>query len=189
MNLIDLFAGIGGMRLGFESAGFTCVFSSEWDKYAQQTYQANFNETPHGDITKIDANDIPPHDILLAGFPCQPFSNAGLKKGFDDTRGTLFFDVLRIIHHHGPKAVFLENVKGLVSHDKGRTLQVILERLKACGYTVYWKVLNAKDFGVPHNRQRIYIVAFRDNVLFSFPQPPCPPTRSCRSSPSARRRS
>jgi DNA (cytosine-5)-methyltransferase 1 len=177
VTFIDLFAGIGGMRLGFESAGFACVFSSEWDKYAQQTYQANFNETPHGDITQIPAKDIPPHDILLAGFPCQPFSNAGLKKGFDDTRGTLFFDVLRIIHHHGPKVVFLENVKGLVSHDKGRTLEVILERLKSCGYTVYWKVLNAKDFGVPQNRQRIYIIAFRENVLFSWPQPPCTPTR------------
>ncbi len=122
-TFIDLFAGIGGMRVGFESVGGQCVFSSEWDKFAQQTYAANFGEIPHGDITKIDVSEIPKHDVLLAGFPCQPFSHAGLKMGFDDTRGTLFFDVARIIESKKPSLVLLENVKGFTTHDKGKTFK------------------------------------------------------------------
>lgn len=181
-KFIDLFAGIGGIRLGFESVGGSCVFSSEWDKSAQKTYAANFGEQPHGDITKIDAKDIPPFNVLLAGFPCQPFSNAGLKKGFEDTRGTLFFDIARIIEHHKPEIVFLENVKNLAGHDKGNTLKIIIQTLENLNYTVYHQTLNAKDFGLPQNRARIYIVAFsndlkrKDNdktaLNFQFPKPP-----------------
>lgn len=170
-KFIDLFAGIGGIRLGFESVGGECVFSSEWDKFAQNTYEANFGERPDGDITLIDEKDIPNFDVLLAGFPCQPFSNAGLKMGFEDTRGTLFFHIARIINHHKPKIVFLENVKGLKSHNKGNTYRVIQSTLEEMGYNVYAQVLNAKDFGVPQNRERIYIVGFLDNVDFSFPKP------------------
>lgn len=176
-TFIDLFAGIGGIRMGFESVGGECVFTSEWDKSAQQTYQANYKELPYGDITRISEEEIPPHDIILAGFPCQPFSQAGLKKGFEDTRGTLFFDIARIIKHHKPKVVFLENVRNLASHDKGNTLKVILKSLEELGYTVSYKILNAKDFGVPQNRARIYIVGFRDNVLFNFPDEPKNPTK------------
>ena len=171
LKFIDLFAGIGGIRLGFESIGGECVFSSEWDKYSQMTYEANFNHKPDGDLTQIDEKKIPNFDILLAGFPCQPFSNAGLKMGFEDTRGTLFFHIARIINHHKPKIVFLENVKGLKSHDKGRTYQVIEDTLVQMGYNVHSKILNAKDFGVPQNRERIYIVGFLDNVDFAFPKP------------------
>jgi len=178
LKFIDLFAGIGGIRLGFElafkknsSQSLHCVFSSEIDKYAQQSYQANFNEKPFGDITKIDEKEIDNFDILLAGFPCQPFSNAGLKMGFEDTRGTLFFDIARIIKHHLPKIVFLENVKGLKSHNKGKTFKVIKNTLEEMGYNVYDKTLNAKCFGVPQNRERIYIIAFLDNVDFDFPKP------------------
>lgn len=170
---IDLFAGIGGIRLGFQNAfkeNIKFVFSSEIDKYAQQTYTANFGETPHGDITKIDEKDIPSHDILLAGFPCQAFSIAGKRLGFEDTRGTLFFEVARIVKHHKPKIVFLENVKGFVNHDKGNTFRVVKETLEEMGYKVYSKVLNAKDFGVPQNRERIYIIAFLDDVEFEFPK-------------------
>jgi DNA (cytosine-5)-methyltransferase 1 len=170
-KFIDLFAGIGGIRLGFESVGGECVFSSEWDKFAQNTYEANFGERPNGDITLIDEKYIPNFDILLAGFPCQPFSNAGLKMGFEDTRGTLFFHIARILKHHKPKIVFLENVKGLKSHNKGNTYKIIQNTLEEIGYNVYSQVLNAKDFGVPQNRERIYIVGFLDNVDFCFPQP------------------
>ncbi len=172
MNFIDLFAGIGGIRLGFERAfeDLTCVFASEWDKHAKITYQANFGHEPAGDITLIKAEEIPPFDILLAGFPCQAFSIAGLRKGFEDTRGTLFFDVVRIASFHKPQVIFLENVKGLKNHDKGRTFQIIQETLQNMGYFVYHKVLNARDFGVPQNRERIYIVAFRENVDFEFPK-------------------
>lgn len=157
---IDLFAGIGGIRLGFANAfkdNIEFVFSSEIDKYAQQTYTANFGETPHGDITKINEKDIPSHDILLAGFPCQAFSIAGKRLGFEDIRGTLFFEVARIIKYHKPKIVFLENVKGFVNHDNGNTFKVVKETLQDLGYKVYAKVLNAKDFGIPQNRERIYI--------------------------------
>ena len=170
-NFIDLFAGIGGIRLGFESLGGKCIFSSELDKFAQMSYEANFGEKPAGDITLINEKDIPNFDVLLAGFPCQPFSNAGLKMGFEDTRGTLFFYIARIINHHKPKVVFLENVKGLKSHNKGRTFRVIQATLEEMGYNVYSQILNAKDFGVPQNRERIYILGFLDNVDFSFPEP------------------
>ena len=177
LTFIDLFAGIGGIRLGFESAGFNCVFSSEFDKFAQKTYQENFGEVPHGDITLIDEKDIPKFDILLAGFPCQPFSNAGLKMGFDDMRGTLFFHIARIIKHHKPKIIFLENVKGLKNHNKGNTFRVIKQTLEDLGYNIFFKIINAKDFGVPQNRERIYIIGFLDNIDFCFPEPICKNTK------------
>ena len=175
-KFIDLFAGIGGIRLAFESVGGECVFSSEWDKYAQQTYFTNFRETPAGDITKIKNEDIPNHDILTAGFPCQSFSIAGKKAGFDDTRGTMFFEVARIIKYHQPKVIFLENVKGLVIHDKGRTLATILDVLRneLNYYVPEPKIMNAKDFGVPQNRERIFIVGFRKDIdasFFEYPKP------------------
>jgi len=173
-KVIDLFAGVGGIRLGFEKAfknKTDFVFSSELDKYAQTTYQANHNEIPYGDITQIEAKDIPAHDIILAGFPCQAFSIAGHKKGFEDTRGTLFFDVARIAKYHKPKVIFLENVKGFKNHDKGNTFKIVKETLENIGYKVFSKVLNAKNFGVPQNRERIYIIAFlNDDVKFEFPE-------------------
>lgn len=174
---IDLFAGIGGIRLGFEQAfgnDIKTVFISEWDKKAIETYKANFDVKINiaGDITEVNENDIPEHDILLAGFPCQAFSIEGHKKGFEDTRGTLFFDVARIVKKHNPKVVFCENVKNLVTHDRGRTFKVIKETLENLGYVVFYKILNSKDFGVPQNRERIYIVAFRKDIApnsFDFP--------------------
>lgn len=166
---IDLFAGIGGIRLGFEAYGGESVFSSEWDSSAQKTYQANFSEIPFGDITKIEPDQIPHFDVLLAGFPCQPFSQAGLKKGFADTRGTLFFNVARIINHHRPKVVFLENVKRFKTHDGGNTFEVIKGTLEEMGYEVHAQVLNAKNFGVPQNRERIYIIGFLGKTNFEFP--------------------
>ena len=171
LKIIDLFAGIGGIRLGFESIGAECVFTSEWDKNAQKTYTENFKEIPHGDITKIQPKEIPSFDILLAGFPCQPFSQAGLGLGFADTRGTLFFDIARIIDHHKPRVVFLENVKRLKTHDSGKTFEVIRKTLEDAGYQIYEKILNAKDYGVPQNRQRIYIIGFLGTADFSFPNP------------------
>lgn len=171
-KFIDLFCGIGGFRIGLERNGGKCVFSSDIDTFAQQTYHNNFGETPVGDITKVEAKDIPSFDILTAGFPCQPFSYAGLCKGFEDqTRGTLFFDVCRILAYHKPKMFFLENVKGLVSHNKGKTLRVILENLKELGYDVHWKVLSSLDFGVPQKRERWYCVGFDKTVDFEFPKP------------------
>ena len=167
-KFIDLFAGIGGFRSGFMQAGFSCVFSSEIDKHAREMYYANFNEMPSGDITKIGVQTIPEFDILLAGFPCQPFSIAGVKKGFSDTRGTLFFDIVRIIEYHRPKVVVLENVKHFKNHDKGRTIQIVLETLTRLGYTTSWKLLNAKDFGVPQNRERTIIVGSLDGIEFDF---------------------
>ena len=167
-SFIDLFAGIGGMRLGFERAGGHCVYSSEWNKYSQQTYFANFGEQPEGDITQVDATDIPGHDILVAGFPCQPFSIAGVSKknslgratGFaDKTQGTLFFDVCRILKAKRPKAFLLENVKNLCSHDRGRTFKVILESLDELGYSVYYAILDGQNY-VPQHRERIIIVGF-----------------------------
>lgn len=157
--------------MGMEKAGGKCVFSSEWDKYAQQTYEANFKSRPHGDITKIKSEDIPDHDILCAGWPCQSFSIAGKRGGFEDTRGTLFFDVARIIKDKKPKAFLLENVKGLLSHDEGRTFEVIQQTLQDLGYTIHCKVLNSKDYGVAQNRNRIFIVGFREDVDFLFPNP------------------
>lgn len=169
---IDLFAGVGGIRLGFEKAfkdKVNFVFSSEIDKFAKQTYYANFGEVPYGDITQIEAHEIPPHDIILAGFPCQAFSIAGHRKGFEDTRGTLFFDVARIAQYHKPKLIFLENVKGFKNHDKGNTFKVVKQTLEEMGYKVFADVLNAKYFGVPQNRERIYIIAFLDeNKSFDF---------------------
>ena len=183
-RFIDLFAGIGGIRIPFQELGGKCVFSSEWDKFAQKTYKVNFGEEPSGDITKIEAKDIPDFDILLGGFPCQPFSQAGLKKGFSDTRGTLFFEIERILKEKKPKAFLLENVKQLRGHDNGRTLKVILEHLDALNYYVKYEVLRAGDFGVPQNRERIYIVGLDkdyydipENFDFSFPEPSHQKTR------------
>jgi DNA (cytosine-5)-methyltransferase 1 len=171
-SFIDLFAGIGGIRLGFESAGGHCVFSSEFDENACKTYEANFGEHPSGDITKINAKDIPDFDILLGGFPCQAFSIIGKKEGFDnETCGTLFFEIERILKEKKPKAFMLENVRNLTAHDKGNTFKVIKAHLEALGYSVYAKVLNALDYGVPQKRERIIIVGFKDNILFSFPDP------------------
>jgi DNA (cytosine-5)-methyltransferase 1 len=170
-TFIDLFAGIGGIRLPFDELGARCVFSSEWDKHAQKTYAANYGHVPHGDITQVKEQDIPPFDILLAGFPCQPFSNAGHRQGFEDTRGTLFFDICRIVDYHKPAVLFLENVKGFRNHNKGKTFSVVQEMLQQLGYTVYHQVLNAKGFGVPQNRERIYIIAFKEKVPFFFPEP------------------
>ncbi|AFZ45767.1 DNA-cytosine methyltransferase [Halothece sp. PCC 7418] len=169
-TFVDLFAGIGGIRIAFENIGGKCVFSSEWDRYAQKSYQAYFLETPHGDITQIDAEKIPDHDILTAGFPCQTFSILGDRKGFTDTRGTLFFDIERILKVKRPKAFLLENVKNLVSHDQGRTFSVIKTSLESLGYTVYSKVLNALDFGLPQKRERIIIIGFLGNYSFRFPE-------------------
>ncbi len=175
LRFIDLFAGIGGTRLAFQTAGMSCVFSSEWDLAAQKTYEANFGEKPHGDITQIAETDIPEFDVLVAGFPCQPFSSIGRRQGFlHATQGTLFFDILRILSHHKPAAFLLENVKGLKTHDSGRTWQVIRESLEELGYNVSAEVLDASNFGVPQRRERIYIVGFRDTQVsarFRFPEP------------------
>ena len=180
-TFIDLFAGIGGMRIGFESAGGNCVYSNEWNKYSQQTYLANFGDQPEGDLTKVNERDIPDHDILVAGFPCQPFSIAGVSKknslgratGFaDKTQGTLFFDVCRILKEKRPKAFMLENVKNLKSHDKGRTFKVIREALEELNYEVKFEVIDGQKY-VPQHRERIIIVGFDrmrygNNIMFSF---------------------
>lgn len=171
-SFIDLFAGIGGIRLGFESVGGHCVFSSEFDEDACKTYEANFGEHPFGDITKIEAASIPDFDILLGGFPCQAFSIIGKKEGFaNETCGTLFFDIERILKEKMPPAFMLENVRNLVSHDKGKTFRIIKSHLEALGYHVFSKVLNALDYGVPQKRERIIIVGFLNNVQFEFPEP------------------
>lgn len=181
-NFIDLFAGIGGIRLAFQNLGGACVFTSEWNTFAQKTYEANFGEVPFGDITKISEKLIPDHDVLLAGFPCQPFSIAGVSKknalgrkhGFlDETQGTLFFDIARIIKYKKPSAFLLENVKNLVSHDKGNTFKVITETLRELGYHIHYKVMDGKHF-VPQHRERILIVGFRENIDFKFPNLPEP---------------
>ena len=165
LKFIDLFAGIGGIRIPFDELGYECVFSSEWDAKACKTYEANFGDVPHGDITKIEAKDIPSFDICLAGFPCQAFSIMGKMQGFADTRGTMFFEIERTLAYHKPKAILLENVKQLVTHDKGRTFKIILDKLAALGYHVKYQVLNALDFGLPQTRERIIIVAVRDSAL------------------------
>lgn len=177
-SFIDLFAGIGGMRIAFQNLGGECVFSSEINEYAQKTYEINFGEKPFGDITKINEKEIPDHDVLVGGFPCQAFSIAGKRGGFNDTRGTLFFDVARIIKEKQPKAFFLENVKGLVNHRQGKTLNTILNVLREdLGYIVPEpRIMNAKNFGVPQNRERIFIVGFRPDLgvnaeEFVYPEP------------------
>jgi DNA (cytosine-5)-methyltransferase 1 len=181
-TFIDLFAGIGGIRLAYQNLGGKCVFTSEWNNPAKKTYEANFGEVPFGDITKISEKDIPDHDLLLAGFPCQPFSIAGVSKknalgrahGFlDETQGTLFFDIARIINYKRPKAFMLENVKNLVSHDKGKTFKIISNTLREFGYSIYFKVLDSKHF-VPQHRERIIIIGFNNKIFknkekFEFP--------------------
>lgn len=174
LTFIDLFAGIGGFRIALEDFGAQCVFSSEWDKFAQTTYVKNFGDVPQGDITTIDATEIPPHDVLCAGFPCQAFSISGKQRGFDDARGTLFFDVARIANYHRPRVIFLENVRNFAKHDGGNTLKTVLNVLNEIGYDCWYKVLNASHYGVPQNRERIYIVCFRKDLAvesFNFPEP------------------
>ena len=187
-TFIDLFAGIGGMRIAYETAGGHCVYSNEWNKYSQQTYFANFGEQPEGDITKVDAASIPDHDILVAGFPCQPFSIAGVSKknslgratGFEDkTQGTLFFDICRILKEKRPKAFMLENVKNLCSHDRGNTFRVITEALDELDYAIFYSVLDGQNY-VPQHRERILIVGFDrkrygDDIDFAFNLTPVEP--------------
>ncbi len=164
LKFIDLFCGLGGFRIAFEQNGGKCVFSSDIDAAVRATYQMNFDEEPAGDITKVPTNLIPDFDVVCAGFPCQPFSIAGKRRGFEDTRGTLFFDVLRIIQDKSPRGFFLENVAGLTNHDQGRTLAVILESLDQAGYFISYRLLNAKDYGVPQNRNRWYCVGVRKDL-------------------------
>ena len=176
VKFIDLFAGIGGFRIALEKEGFKCVFSSEINKHCRMVYEKNFKDVPYGDMTKINPVNIPEFEILTAGFPCQPFSISGHKKGFDDTRGTLFFDVARIIDKKEPKLVILENVKYLIHHDKGRTLKIIIKTLEKLGYYVSYQLLNANNFGLPQNRERIFIVAskikyFQFDRLKKIPTP------------------
>lgn len=173
VKFIDLFAGIGGTRIPFDELGYECVFSSEWDKAACTTYEANFHERPFGDITKIPAENIPHHNLLLAGFPCQAFSIMGKRQGFADIRGTMFFEVARILEYHKPEIILLENVKQLTTHDKGKTFSVILQILNNLNYYTKWKVMNALDFGIPQKRERVIIVGFRnkqhyESFNFSF---------------------
>jgi len=168
-HFIDLFAGIGGIRIPFDKFNGECVFTSEIDEFCQKTYKANFGETPYGDITKINPKDIPDHDILLGGFPCQAFSIIGHQKGFADTRGTLFFNIEEILREKRPRAFLLENVKQLYTHDGGRTFATIQKKLRGLGYDVHAKILNSLDFGLPQKRERTYIVGFLDKVNFDFP--------------------
>ena len=174
ITFIDLFSGIGGFRLALSSFGAKCVFSVDNDKNASKTYDLNFNDNSFGDITKIDSSEIPSHDILCSGFPCQAFSISGKQLGFEDTRGTLFFDVLRIAEYHKPKILFLENVSNLKRHDNGRTYRIIKKSLHDLGYNVYSEILNSSNYGIPQSRKRIYFVCIRkdiDNKNFKFPQP------------------
>ena len=162
ITFIDLFAGIGGFRLGFESIGCECVFSSEYDKYSKQTYKENFLEEPHGEITKIKEKEIPSFDILTAGFPCQPFSSIGLREGFSNkSQGTLFYDIVRILSHHKPKGFLLENVPGIISHNNGETISIIFNSLNSIGYDVWYKIIDSADYGVPQRRRRIYIAGIK----------------------------
>lgn len=173
-KFIDLFAGIGGFRLALESFGAKCVYSNEWDKFAQETYQMNFGDTPEGDITQVDETSIPDHDILCAGFPCQPFSISGKQYGFEDSRGTLFFDVARIVKEKRPKVVFLENVKNFATHDGGKTIRVVKNTMLELGYSFQFRVLNPINYGIPQKRERVYMVCFRNDIKresFVFPQP------------------
>lgn len=171
-TFIDLFAGIGGFHKALTSFGANCVYASEFDLFAANIYQKNYGIKPFGDITKIKSEDIPSHDILCAGFPCQPFSISGKQKGFNDTRGTLFFDIARIVDFHHPKIIFLENVANFEKHDNGQTLKIILQTLEKLNYSVYYEVLNASNLGIPQNRKRIYIIAFHKTLKitkFRFP--------------------
>lgn len=174
MTFIDLFAGLGGFRIALESLGAKCVYSNEWDRFAQEVYKENFGDTPEGDITKVDEKTIPDHDILCAGFPCQAFSISGKQRGFEDSRGTLFFDVARIVKEKKPKIVFMENVKNFAQHDGGRTLGVVKTTMEQLGYTFFYKVLNSVEYGVPQKRERIYMVCFRNDLdvhEFNYPKP------------------
>lgn len=177
LRFIDLFCGIGGFRVAMDEACFEnniipeCVFSSDIDPYCQTSYENNFGHRPSGDITLINEKEIPDHDILFAGFPCQPFSIIGQRQGFNDIRGTLFFDIARILNEKRPKAFILENVKQLVGHDKGKTLKIIVETLKGLGYSVHYAVLNALDYGLPQKRERVIIVGHKEPIFFSFPAP------------------
>lgn len=175
-KFIDLFSGIGGFHLALSSFGAKCVFASELDRYAQKVYYDNFNITPKGDITKIQAKEIPSHDILCAGFPCQAFSISGKQLGFEDSRGTLFFDIARIAQYHKPKILFLENVSNFEKHDEQNTLKEVIRILESLNYKIYYKVLNSGHFGVPQKRERIYILGFRKDLFlkeeFKFPIPP-----------------
>lgn len=173
LTFIDLFAGLGGFRLALEHYGAKCVYTSEWDNHAQDVYEWNFGDRPDGDITKVDEKKIPKHDIICAGFPCQAFSISGKRQGFNDTRGTLFFDVARIAKFHKPKILFLENVRNFEKHDNGKTLKIVRQTLNDIGYDVFHKVLNASHYGAPTARQRIYIIGFRKNLAikdFKFPK-------------------
>lgn len=172
-KFIDLFAGLGGFRIALESLGANCVYSNEWDKPAQEVYNDNFGDIPEGDITKVDEKTIPNHDILCAGFPCQAFSISGKQRGFEDSRGTLFFDVARIVKEKKPKIVFMENVKNFATHDNGKTLEVVRGTMEELGYNFHQKVLNSVDYGVPQKRERIYMVCFRKDLKatdFKFPK-------------------
>ena len=174
MTFIDLFAGLGGFRLALESLGAKYVYSNEWDEPVQKVYAENFGDLPEGDITQVDEKTIPDHDILCAGFPCQAFSISGKQRGFEDSRGTLFFDVARIVKEKKPKVVFMENVKNFATHDNGHTLEVVKGTMEELGYTFYQRVLNAVDYGVPQKRERIYMVCFRNDLDikdFSYPKP------------------
>lgn len=174
LKFIDLFSGIGGFRIALESLGFNCVFSSDIDKEARKVYKNNFGEEPEGDITKIKSSDIPKHDILCAGFPCQPFSISGKQLGFDDIRGTLFYEIARIVEYHQPNYLFLENVANIVEHDNGKTLKTILEILESINYDVYYSILNASDYGVPQSRKRVYFICIKKDLKynkFNFPVP------------------
>jgi len=174
LTFIDLFAGIGGFHIALTKNGAKCVFTSEWDKEAQKTYHSNFGIMPKGDITEIKESEVPSHDILCAGFPCQAFSISGKQKGFEDTRGTLFFDIARIAKKHKPKVLFLENVKNFVRHDKGQTLNTVINTLNSIGYNTYYNILKSSHYGVPQARERVYMVAFRKDIDqskdFSFPE-------------------
>lgn len=182
ITFIDLFAGIGGFHLAFHKSGAKCVFASEWDDFARKTYEHNFRKIEPklfksgnfaGDITKVNACDIPDFDVLTGGFPCQPFSQAGLKKGFNETRGTLFFDIARILKEKQPKAFFIENVRGLLNHDNGKTFETIKRVIEEeLGYSFFYKIVYASDFGVPQHRPRLFMVGFKDkNISFKFPEP------------------
>jgi len=173
-SFIDLFAGLGGFRIALQSLGAECVYSNEWDEQAQKVYEDNFGDMPEGDITKVDEHTIPSHDILCAGFPCQAFSISGKQRGFEDSRGTLFFDVSRIVKAKKPKIVYMENVKNFATHDDGRTLEVVKATMEELGYTFTQRVLNAVDYGVPQKRERIYMICFRNDLNvngFEFPKP------------------